>query len=227
MKTSIALFAACVAAGVASADTVTVDATYTGIAGGSDATTLKVNGGTYYAGHMKHNILSGARSGESFSTFCIDFDETAYRNRTNTYQIVDIADAPMPGDPYGDVIAGRINAVVANAAALGWIDNKLQADENQTDYLAKMGAIQAAIWEAFGSDVRIGSRRTSNSLETYYNVLTDDATFDSSLRLNGLKAMVATDQQDMLYVVPLPPAALAGLGMLGTIAGVRTVRRRK
>ena len=55
----------------------------------------------------------------------------------------------------------------------------------------------------------------------------DDNTFDSSLRLNGLKAMVSEGQQDMLYVVPLPPAALAGLGMLGGIAGVRTIRRRK
>jgi hypothetical protein len=225
MKTSIAMFAVCVAAGVSAADT--VQATYTGIAGGSDAMHLRVNGGTYYAGHMNHTILSGDREGENFSTFCIDFSETAHRNRNNTYQIVDIADAPMPGDPYGEVIAGRINAVVANAAALGWIDNQLQADTNQADYTAKMGAVQAAIWEAFGSDVRIGSRRTSNSLENYYNVLMDDNTFDSSLRLNGLRAMVADDQQDMLYVVPLPPAAFAGLGMLGTIAGVRTIRRRK
>jgi len=39
--------------------------------------------------------------------------------------------------------------------------------------------------------------------------------------------MVAENQQDMLYVVPLPPAAFAGLGMLGGIAGFRTIRRRK
>ncbi len=55
----------------------------------------------------------------------------------------------------------------------------------------------------------------------------DDQTFDSELRLHGLKAIVASGQQDMLYVVPLPPAAFTGLGMLGTIAGVRTIRRRK
>ena len=73
----------------------------------------------------------------------------------------------------------------------------------------------------------MGNYRTSNSLENYYSILMDDETFDSSLRLNGLKAVVAEGQQDMLYVVPLPPAAFAGLGMLGTIAGVRTIRRRK
>lgn len=225
MKTSIAMFAVCVATGLAAADT--VDATFSGVAGGSNATTLRVGEGTYYAGHMNHTILSGDRQGENFSTFCIDFSETAHRGRNTEYQIVEIADAPMPGTPYGEVIAGRINAVVANAAALGWIDNNLQADTEQHGYLAKMGAIQAAIWEAFGSDVRLSSSRTSNSLEHYYNILTDDNTFDSSLRLNGLKAMVSEGQQDMLYVVPLPPAAFAGLGLLGGIAGVRTIRRRK
>jgi hypothetical protein len=225
MKTSIAMFAVCaVASGSVLADT--VDVRYTGIAGGGSATTLRVADGTYYAGHMNHVFTSGDRQGESFSSFCIDFAEHANTSGA-TYQIVDIADAPMPGTPYGQVVADRINAVVANAAALGWIDNKLQADTDQTDYLGKMGAIQAAIWEAFGSDVRVGNHRTSNALENYYSILMDDETFDSSLRLNGLKAIVADGQQDMLYVVPLPPAAFAGLGMLGTIAGVRTIRRRK
>lgn len=225
MKTSIAMFAVCaVAAGSVLADT--VDLRYTGIAGGTGATTLRVEGGTYYAGHMNHVFTSGDRQGESFSTFCIDFAEHANTSGA-TYEIVDIADAPMPGTPYGQVIADRINAVVANAVALGWIDSKLQGDTNQTDYLGKMGAIQAAIWEAFGSDISVGNHRTSNSLENYYSILMDDETFDSSLRINGLKAVVAEGQQDMLYVVPLPPAAFAGLGMLGTIAGVRTIRRRK
>jgi Thioester domain len=204
----------------------TVDVRYTGIAGGSNASKLRVEGGNYYAGHMNHEFTSGDRAGETFSTFCIDFSESARTNGA-TYQIVDIADAPMPGTPYGQEIANKINAVVANAAALGWIDGKLGADTQQTGYLAKMGAIQAAVWEAFGSNVNITSRRTSNDLESYYNILMNQQTFDSSMRMNGLRAIVAEGQQDMLYVVPLPPAAFAGLGMLGTIAGVRTIRRRK
>ena len=204
----------------------TVDVRYTGIAGGSNASKLRVEGGNYYAGHMNHEFTSGDRAGETFSTFCIDFSESA-RTSGATYQIVDIADAPMPGTPYGQEIANKINAVVANAAALGWIDGKLSADTQQTGYLAKMGAVQAAIWEAFGSNVNITSRRTSDDLESYYNILMNQQTFDSSMRMNGLRAIVADGQQDMLYVVPLPPAAFAGLGMLGTIAGVRTIRRRK
>ncbi len=212
------------AAGMAQADT--VDVRYTGIQGGKNAAQLRVEGGNYLAGHMNHTFTSGHRAGESFATFCIDFAESASTSGAN-YEIVRIAEAPKPGSPYGQSIEDKINAVVANAEALGWIDRKLQADTNQVDHLAKMGAIQAAIWEAFGSDINVDSHRTSNALESYYDILTNSATFDDSLRLNGLRAIVAGGQQDMLYVVPLPPAALAGLGMLGGIAGIRTVRRRK
>jgi hypothetical protein len=225
MKNTFAIAVICaVTSGSALADSVEVR--YTGVAGDSIAMHLRVAGGTYFAGHMNHVFTSGDRAGETFASFCIDFAESASTSGA-TYEIVDIADAPMPGTPYGQVIADRINAVVANAAALGWIDNQLQADTNQTDYLAKMGAIQAAVWEAFGSDINVGSDRTTNALESYYSILMDDQTFDSELRLHGLKAIVASGQQDMLYVVPLPPAAFTGLGMLGTIAGVRTIRRRK
>lgn len=226
MKNSLALAIVCAATATGAAMADSVDLKYTGISGGHNAMKLKVGGGTYYAGHMKHLHTGGDKAGQSFATFCIDFAENA-NGSGDTYQLVDIADAPMPGTPYGQAIADRINAVVANAAALGWIDNRLQADASQSDYVAKMGAIQAAIWEAFGSPVNVASSRTTNALEHYYTILMDTNTFDENLRLQGLMAAVAEGQQDMLYVVPLPPAAFAGLGMLGTIAGVRTIRRRK
>jgi hypothetical protein len=38
--------------------------------------------------------------------------------------------------------------------------------------------------------------------------------------------MVAGGNQDMLYVVPLPPAAFAGLATLVGVAGVARLRRR-
>jgi len=226
MKNRFAIAAVCaLTATVAVADT--VDAKYTGIAGGySHSSQLKVGSSTYLAGHMIHEYTSGPRTGDRFSTFCIDFAE--YANSTDTtYEIVEIADAPMPGTPYGQAISDKINAVVANAAELGWIDNQLQADTNQSDYYAKMGAIQAAIWEAFGSPINIESSRTDGDLADYYYELTNPQTFDDTLRLNGLKAMVAPGVQDMLYVVPLPPAAFAGAGLLMGIAGVRSVRRRR
>lgn len=120
MKTKIALMTVCAVSSVTLADT--LNATYTGIAGGNSAMQLRVEGGNYYAGHMQHTINSGPRAGESFATFCIDFDENANRNQTNNYQIVSVADAPMPGTPYGQTVADQISAVVANAVELGWID---------------------------------------------------------------------------------------------------------
>ncbi|MFK7882756.1 MAG: thioester domain-containing protein [Phycisphaerales bacterium] len=213
------------AAGSSMAMADTVDVRYRSVAGGTDAAKLKVGSHTYYAGHMVHEFTSGNRSGERFSTFCIDLAEAANTSGT-TYQIVDLADAPAPGVPYGQAVADRINSIVANAAQLGWIDNKLQADTDQVGYTGKMGAIQAAIWEALDGDIRLGSSRTSDDLAFYYSELMNQQSFDPQARINGLRAIVAQNQQDMLYVVPLPPAALAGAGLLLGIGGLRVARRR-
>lgn len=224
MKNAMIILTLAAGSTVAMADT--IDARYTGIAGGSGASHLRVGGQTFLAGHMEHEITSGDRSGERFSTFCIDLGEYA-RTNSVTYDIIDLKDAPAPGTPYGEVVAAEISAIVANAARLGWIDNRLQADTDQTGYIAKMGAIQAAIWEAIGGDVRLTDSRTTSSLVSYYNTLMNETTFDSDLRLGGLKAMVNNGRQDMLYVVPVPPAALAGAGLLAGLGGVRVARRRK
>lgn len=205
----------------------TIDAKFVGVAGGSGAAHLRVGSTTYYAGHMIHQFTSGDRAGQRFSTFCVDMAEYANTKFGATYQIVDLSEAPMPGTPYGQAIADRISAIVANAVAKGWLDNKLQADTNQADYTAKMGAVQAAIWEALGGAVQVNSSRTTEALALRYFELMDTQTFDDDARLNGLRAMVARGQQDMLYVVPVPSAALAGAGLLAGLGGMRVVRRRK
>lgn len=212
-----------VLAGSAMGDTIEME--YEGVAGGDSAATVKVaDEGTFRAGHMIHTFTSGSRSGESFNTFCIDVREFARAGAT-TYEIIDLADAPQPGTPYGQAKADAVSAVVANAISLGWIDRNLQASSEQAGYLGKMGAIQAAIWGALGYDIRDNSSRTSDSLNFYYDTLLDGSTFDSSLRTRGLRAVVASNQQDMLYIVPLPPAAFAGAGLLMVGFGVRQIRR--
>ena len=219
----IALMATAGIVACASADTVDLD--YIGIAGGTSAATARLGSSTYYAGHMNHTITSGSQAGQSFFTFCIEVGEYA-SNGSATYDIVDIADAPNPGSPYGQTKADAVSAIVANAYAMGWIDAKLQADSGQADYLAKMGAIQAAIWEALGHDFQVNSSGTSSALRTQYNLLTNENSFDGSLRMRNLMAVVAQGQQDQLWIVPLPPAGFAGLGLLGGLAGVRAMRRR-
>lgn len=201
-----------------------IDLNYTGVVGGTSAAHARVGSTTYYAGHMNHIITA---SGASFNTFCIEIGEHATPGNA-TYEIVDLADAPNPGSDYGQAKADAVSAIVANAHAMGWIDNRLQAvSSNAGLNLARMGALQAAIWEALGYDFQLNSSATHSSLRDQYNLLMATSTFDGSMRMNGLRAVVAEGQQDMLYVVPLPGAGLAGLGMLGLCAGVRSVKRRR
>ncbi|MEM9374048.1 MAG: hypothetical protein AAGA55_10435 [Planctomycetota bacterium] len=223
MKMGLMMMVVAAGGSIAMADS--IDLRYTGVAGGSDASKVRVGSSTYFAGHMVHTIQSGQRAGESFSTFCIELEEAA-KTDSATYEIVDLADAPAPGVPYGQAVSDEINAIVANAVELGWLDKRLQADTEQSDYHARMGAIQAAIWEALGGDIRLNSGRTDDELAYYYGVLMNPGTFDDSARINGLRAVVAAGQQDMLYVVPLPPAVLGGAGLLIGLGGLRVARRR-
>jgi len=203
-----------------------IDLSYNGIVGGGSAERARINSSTYYAGHMSHTITSGPRAGETFSTFCIELEEYA-QGGSATYQIIDLADAPDPGTPYGQAKADAVSAVIANAYALGWIDSMMQANTSSSNYLARMGAIQAAVWEALGHNFNPSSGSTSSGLQTQYNILMNVATFDDQARMAGLRAAVAVGQQDQLFIVPLPTGAYAGFALLGTIGGVRTVRRRR
>lgn len=223
-KTMAALGAG-VAMSAGSAMAGTVDMSYTGVAGGSSAVHLRVAGVTYYAGHMTHVFTSGARAGESFNTFCIDVNEAATPGPA-TYQIIRLEDAPIPGAPYGPLKAAAVSDVLANAIALGWIGADLQGDQSQAGYLGKMGAIQAAIWEALGFDVQVGASQTSASLKTYHAELASAMLTNAQMSVDGLRAVAAPGQQDMLYIVPLPPAAFAGAGLLAAGFGIRAVRRR-
>ncbi len=203
----------------------TIDLEWTGIAGDGASGRVFVNGVRRQAGHILHDIVSGPGAGSSFATFCIELRQNVGAGVV-TYDIVDLSDAPLPGPQYAAGVGDAISAVIANAVALGWIDGRLQADSSQTNYLGRMGAIQAAIWEVVGGAVDIDSADTSSFVRSAYLELTDASTFDSTLRLTGLRALVNGSRQDMLYVVPLPPAAFAGAGLLAVGFGVRALRRR-
>lgn len=194
---------------------------YQSISGG----TLAVGDGTRPAGHIVYEVVSGPNAGSDFRTFCVELQQTVQDDPT-VYDIVDLTDARTPGPSLTQSQVDEISAVVANAAALGWIDGNLQADTTQTNYEGRMGAIQAAIWSAIDAGIDVEDGDTSDSIRQAYNTLLDGSTYDSSLRLAGLRALASDTAQDMLYVVPLPPAVFAGAGMLGLCFGVRTMRRR-
>lgn len=202
-----------------------IDLVWTGIAGDSGSGRVLVNGVQRQAGHILHDIVSGSQAGSSFATFCIELRQNV-GSGVVTYDIVDLLQAPLPGPQYAAGVGDAISVVVANAIALGWIDGRLQADSSQANYLGRMGAIQAAIWMATGDSVDINSAQTSSFVRSAYLELTDTNTFDASLRLGGLRALVNGARQDMLYVVPLPPAVFAGAGLLAVGFGIRALRRR-
>lgn len=202
-----------------------IDLVWTGIAGDGASGRVFVNGVQRQAGHIQHEIASGPQSGASFATFCIELRQNV-GSGVVSYDIVDLTEAPLPGPQYAAGVGEAISAVIANAIALGWIDGRLQADTAQENYLGRMGAIQAAIWEAVGGDVDIDAAETSSFVRSAFLELTDAGTFDPTLRLGGLRALVNGARQDMLYVVPLPPAVFAGAGLLGVTFGVRALRRR-
>lgn len=204
---------------VASADSLNLS--FDSIAGGDASARVRIGANNIQAGHIFHQITSGPQAGAVFGSFCI---ELAQNVGSGTFQIVELTEAPVPGAPFSQGQADLISAIVANAAAKGWIDGRLQADAGQANYLGRMGAIQAAIWEAAGAAIDVESAGTTASLrDAYYELMSG---FNSSLRLSGLKALVNESRQDMLYVVPLPPAAFAGAGLLVAGFGVRAVRRR-
>lgn len=185
---------------------------------------------TYGAGGSAAGKAAGqfvGNAGDKFVTFCIELDQTASQNMLG-YTIVNLAAAPNPATgssnpnapaAYGNAIAARINEVVAAAISLGWINADLSLASATS---AQLAATQAAIWDAiYGPGVVTASNAGVNSALTTLlgNVVAGE-------RVKGLRAMVSSRSQDMLYVVPLPPAAFAGLATLVGVAGVARLRRR-
>ena len=235
MNTRITSIAACTliagCAAFASADTVNM--TYNtvtradGTISGSNYARVKLDTTSHIAGHMKHTINGGSNAGE-FRTFCIELGEFA-NGGASDYEIVDLTSAPNPGLPgsYDSTEAANVVTVISRAIKLGWINSSLQADTSQTDYGLRMAAIQGMVWEALGLGT---ASSTDTTIQGYITSLGDSMYDDATINANmtqRLRAAVSTGEQDMLFVVPLPTSVFAGLGMLGGLAGIRSIRRRQ
>lgn len=219
---------AALAAGAAVANAGSVDLAFTGVQNGQS---VSVGGSNYTAGHMKHNVYSGGMVTGTFNSFCIELGEFA-NNGVSTYEIVDLELAPDPDlggmDPhYSAAQEAAVINVLALAVDANWIGLDLQLDSGTPQQLA---AIQAMIWESLGlgtssaSDDVMVAGTISHSIDYLRNGVGSGSA--SNFFALNLRAAVAQGEQDMLYVVPLPTAAWAGIGMLGLCAGVRSYRRR-
>jgi hypothetical protein len=205
-------------------------AAWTGIQAGSTNVTAAGFVSNLQGGYMDFNHDGASRGSgigqfqnQTFQTFCIELQGVSTSQRD--WNVVDVAAAPNPGVPnsYGAAIAGRINAIVAAAIRLGWIAGDLSGAT--TDQAT---TIQAGIWAAIGSDnATIDAGDVSGpAINTLWATLFAEYSDDTTALVSGLRAMTAPGSQDMLYVVPLPPAAFAGLATLVGIAGVSRLRRR-
>jgi hypothetical protein len=212
-------------------------AAYTGQSNG--ITVSVANFGTVNAGYMNFSYENGSNqpgigqfgpetdpvADRVFKTFCIEnFQVTGGQQ---TWNVVDIANAPVPanGPSYGAPVEARVNAIVAAAIHLQWIKSDLSEGVNAS--AARAAALQAGIWAALDGTVLSGDVSSSNTdVGTAWTALFNRYNGNQSATVNGLRAMVAGGNQDMLYVVPLPPAAFAGLATLVGVAGVARLRRR-
>ncbi len=224
---SVALAAA---AGAASAGFDAEYNGYTGVAAG-----VHINNGGFVnqdfnAGHNNFTYTdvggdrgTGQFAGGSFSTFCIELQNTLVGSRT--YDLAGITDSPNPspgagGPQYDSADEAEVNAVIAAAIRLGWINSDLSAGANATN--TRLAAIQGQIWKV----VLDTSTVTGNgAVATEMGALQTEIANDPNATVNGLVAMLNADTQDQLFVVPLPTAALAGLLTLGGLAGVKRLRR--
>ena len=186
---------------------------------------------TFNAGHFNfvYTDMGGQRgggqfSGGSFSTFCIELQEIA--NGSNSYDVTQINNAPNPapgegGPQYDSADASEVNAVVAAAIRLGWLNADLSLAAATAHQLA---AIQGQIWTVVLDDAVVTAANAGVGVQMA--ALQAEIANDPTARVHGLGAMVNAGSQDQLFIVPLPTAAFAGLMTLGGIAGFKRLRNR-
>lgn len=189
------------------------------VAGFVDNTRAGYLGINYEAGSPRPGV--GQFKNASFKSFCIDLQNNLPGMRD--WHIVDIADAPSPGTPYGADRSNAVQAIVAAAIRLNWIQGDLTGAND-----VRAAALQAGIWAALvdGNISLADVSSNSQVVEDAWEELFDEYSLNTNARVANLRAMVTEGSQDMLYVVPLPPAALAGIATLCGLAGVSRLRRR-
>jgi hypothetical protein len=215
------------ACGVASASQVTMSN-----AGESPALTVTIVSTEYFpngvgalTGVYNFSNATGAITG-NFSGFCIEMQYSGGANKT--YDLVQLQAAPEEngpsGDPMGWAKAQKIRQL------WDWFESTKGYDPTSTASAVEAAAFQLAIWNTvYDSDTSLsaGSFRTGNDPSGVRSVA--EGYITSAASHSGYATLIALtnpDYQDyVVEYVPLPPAALLGLGLLGGLAVVRRFRR--
>ena len=228
--TGLALAASC---GMAFAG---FDAEHTGITGVNNSVHIDNTGSgglinlDFNAGHNNfvYTDVGGQRgagqfSGGSFSTFCLELQTTLNGSRSYDVDLIRNSPNPSPGNggPQYDLAdEAEVNAVVAAAISLGWINSDLSAGAGATN--TRLAAIQGMIWKVVLDEAVVTG---NGSVGTAMATLQGEIDLNPNATVSGLRAMLNADTQDQLFIVPLPTAAFAGLLTLGGLAGVKRMRR--
>lgn len=196
-------------------------------------------GGAFRAVTVSGYIGEGGGPGgsaNSFLTFCLERGENIGLPQTSYADIgmramnggPDGGNDPAPGDPLSSVTAYlywifRTGQSMGSGAFAGAVDN---ADDTRS--------LQRAIW--FSENEFTGSEsewQNDSRAQNYYNwaVANSDGDFHgvAIMRVwaNYNNGEYSGNRQDQLTLIPLPPAAWAGLGSLAGVMAIGYVRRRK
>lgn len=231
---STALLGSLVLASGAAADTVGLDFVGTG---SGRAVRMTLNGNTLnvFAGQLRHTGSGGngvltPLNGAMFVTFCADASQYVQNGEVPmSYTSTAISNLPQsPGyDPMGAVKAQAIYDVYAAAAGAQVVGGA------NSDFAA---AFQIALWEIVydytgaetslntnGGLMRVKTSSGQNLSGAILNYLNGffTAVNTTTATQTGLIGLATLQGQDQIVLIPLPSAALIGLGGLGLVAFAR------
>lgn len=207
----------------------TVIATFNGVNPGQGVGALETSLGSIgtTAGVFNWTRTGGTHVGAptgNFTSFCIELNQNISTGNSYTYNVINLADAPNPGLPVPGV--NGMGAAKASDIKKLWA-----AYRSSVVGATTAAAFQVAVWEIVYETTSTYS--VSNGSGNFYltnaaGVVAQANTWLSSLGSLTAEANLAAlsndDYQDQVVAVPLPPAVLAGMGLM-TVMGVGYVRR--
>ncbi len=179
-------------------------------------------------------------AGQTIGTFCTDIMESV-DDRWQRYSLTDTNNAPstlrgqnaMGGDKAGRLAQlygyGLANNLINGNG--GWANSATSATRNND----QAAAWQLLVWEIVFDNpdaanwASSGATRFGNLRQEVRNffAMFRDASLSFSTTLAGFRGASREGSQDQLVIVPLPPAAYAGMGVLAALAGASYIRRRR
>jgi len=231
--------AACLGlAQAAHADTLTIARDYTnytmgtsvsGHTGGGEWGVSSINGLT------PPSMGSGVGiSGNVFQSFCLERNETLSPGTYNWSLDTGARNGGVGGATSNFDPIGAATAILFTKFWNGTLTN-YGGTGNSYNYTAGSGRVstagelQDAIWYLEGELTSSQVDHTSLAWAWAQQALTDAG---SSTDIGNVRVLVLTDSgggnhQDILVLIPLPPAAMLGLGLLSAIGVAGLIRRRK